>query len=71
MDLFREFRDVFAWSYECLHGFDPSVIQHTIYIKEEAKPVRQRPINLTLEATIRKEVEKLLNAHINFPIKYS
>jgi hypothetical protein len=64
MDLFHEFQDVFAWSYEYLCGFDPSVIQHTIPIKEEAKPVRQRqrPINPALEATIRKEVEKLLNA---------
>jgi hypothetical protein len=73
MDLFREFKDVFAWSYEDLHGFDPSIIQHTILIKEEAKLVRQkqRPINPMLEATIRKEVEKLLNAHIIFPVKYS
>jgi len=34
MDLFCEFRDVFAWSYEDLCGFDPSVIQHVIPIKE-------------------------------------
>jgi hypothetical protein len=54
-----------------LHGFYPSIKQHIIPIKEEAKPVRQRPINLSLEETIGKEVEKLLNAHIIFPIKYS
>jgi hypothetical protein len=73
MDLFCEFKDVFSWSYEDLHGFDPSIIQHAIPIKEEAKPIRkkQRPINPALEATIRKEVEKLLNAHIIFPVKYS
>jgi hypothetical protein len=37
------------------------------------KPVRQRqrPINPALEATIRKEVEKLLKAQIIFPVKYS
>jgi hypothetical protein len=37
------------------------------------KPVRKkkRPINPALEATIRKEVEKLINAHIIFSIKYS
>jgi hypothetical protein len=73
MDLFHEFCDVFAWSYNDLHGFDPSVIQHAIPIKEDARPVRQRqrPINHALEATIRKEVDKLLVAHIIFPVKYS
>jgi hypothetical protein len=73
MYLFREFRDVFSWAYEDLCGFDPSFIQHAILIKEEAKLVRkkQRPINPTLEATIRKEVDKLINAHIIFLVKYS
>jgi hypothetical protein len=40
LDLFREFKDVFSWSYEDLRGFDPSIIQHAILIKEEAKLVR-------------------------------
>jgi hypothetical protein len=69
---FHEFKDVFAWSYEDLCGFDPNIIQHAIPIKEEAKLVRQRqrPINPALEATIRKEVENIINAHIIFPVKY-
>ena len=25
-DLFKEFRDVFAWSYEEMHGIDPSIV---------------------------------------------
>ena len=52
--LLGEFQDVFSWSYEDLHGFDPGLIQHTIPIQEGIKPVRkkQRPINPTLEATI-------------------
>jgi hypothetical protein len=43
-----EFQDVFAWSYEDIHGFDPALIKHVIPIKEGIKPVRkkQRPINL-------------------------
>jgi hypothetical protein len=72
MDMFHEFKDVFAWYYEDLRGFDPNIIQHAIPIKEEEKMVRQRqrPINPALEATIRKEVENLINAHIIFPVKY-
>jgi len=57
--------------YEGLRGFDPSVIQHAIAIKQEAKLVRQRPINPALEETLRNEVEKLLNSHIIFLTKYS
>jgi hypothetical protein len=71
--LLGEFQDVFAWSYEDLRGFDPGLIQHAIPIKEGIKMVRQkqRPINPTLEETIRKESEKLLKVGINFPVKYS
>jgi len=72
MDLFCEFKHVFVCSYEDLCGFNPNIIQHAIHIKEEAKSVRQRKrsINPVLETTIRKEVEKIINAHIIFPIKY-
>jgi hypothetical protein len=72
-ELLREFQDVFSWSYKDLHGFDPALIQHAIPIKEGIKPVRlkQRPINPSLEATIKKELEKLLKVGIIFPFKYS
>jgi hypothetical protein len=72
MDLFCEFKDVFSWLYDDLRGFNPNIIQHAILIKEGTKPVRQRqrPVNPTLKATIRKEVEKLLKAQIIFPVKY-
>jgi hypothetical protein len=70
--LLGEFQYVFAWSYEDLHGFDPGIIQHVIHIKEGIKPVRKKqiPINPTLEATIRKELEKLLKVGIIFSVKY-
>jgi hypothetical protein len=71
--LLGEFQDVFAWSYDDLRGFDPALIQHAIPFKEGIKPVRkkQRPINLALEATIQKELEKLLKNGIIFSVKYS
>jgi hypothetical protein len=71
--LLGEFQDIFAWSYEDLCGFDPALIQDVVPIKEGIKPVRQkqRPINPTLEATIRKELVKLLKVGIIFPVKYS
>jgi hypothetical protein len=41
-ELLHEFQDVFSWSYEDLHGFDPALIQHSIPIKEGIKPIRKK-----------------------------
>jgi len=50
IELFKEFQDVFAWSYEDLKSYDTSVIQHTIPLKEDKKPFKQklRRVNLVL-----------------------
>ena len=63
-DLFKEYRDVFAWSYEEMPGIDPSIVQHEIKTYENAKPVGQRlrPVNPRKAAAIKAEVEKLLRA---------
>jgi hypothetical protein len=37
--LFKEFRDVFAWSYEEMLRIDPSIIVHEIKTYPGAKPV--------------------------------
>jgi hypothetical protein len=42
MTLFKEFRDVFAWSYEEIPGIDPRIVQHEIRTYENVKPVRQK-----------------------------
>lgn len=36
-NLFKEFWDVFAWSYEEMVGIDPSIVQHEIKMYENAK----------------------------------
>ena len=38
-DLFKEFRDVFAWSYEEMPGIDPKIVEHEILTYPDAKPV--------------------------------
>ena len=40
--LFKEFRDVFAWSYEEMPGIDPSIVIHEIKTYPDTKPVRQK-----------------------------
>ena len=59
IDLFKEFRDVFAWSYKEMTSIDPRIVEHEIMTYPNSKPVQQnlRPINPCKEATIKAEVE--------------
>jgi hypothetical protein len=38
--LFRQYKDVFAWSYDELRTYDTSVIEHKIPLKIGIKPFR-------------------------------
>jgi hypothetical protein len=60
--LFKEFHDIFAWSYEEMPGIDPSIVVHEIKTYPGAKPVWQglRPVHPRKSAAIKLEVEKLL-----------
>ena len=40
--LFKEYVDVFAWSYEDLNTYDTGIIQHKIPLKPNVKPFRQK-----------------------------
>ena len=42
MKFFREFKDVFAWTYEDLKTYDTNIIQHIIPLKEDAKPLKHK-----------------------------
>jgi hypothetical protein len=62
--LFKDFRDVFSWSYEEMLGIDPRIVEHEIITYLYAKPIRQciRAINPRKSSAIKAEVEKLLHA---------
>jgi hypothetical protein len=68
--LFKEFRDIFAWSYEEMPGIDPAIVVHEIKTYPGAKPVRQRlrPVHPRKAAAIKLEVEKLLKAGFIYPV---
>jgi hypothetical protein len=68
--LFKEFCDVFTWSYEEMPGIDPSIIVHEIKTYPDAKPVRQklRPVHPKKIAAIKAEVEKLLKSGFIYPV---
>ena len=68
--LFKEFCDIFTWSYEEMLGIDPSIVVHEIKTYPMAKPVRQklRQVHPRKAATIKVEIEKLLKAGFIYPI---
>jgi hypothetical protein len=39
-DLFKEFRNVFSWSYKEMPGIDPRIVEHEIMNYPDSKPVR-------------------------------
>ena len=71
--LLREFRDVFAWSYKDLKGVDPEVCQHTIPMKDDAKPYIQRPYsyNDTFAQKIDDEINRLKEAGFIYEIEHT
>ena len=68
--LFKEFCDVFAWSYEEIPGIDPSTIVHEIKTYLGVKPVQQklRLVHPKKTATIKAEVVKLLKSGFIYPV---
>ena len=72
IELFKEFSNVFAWSYEDLKSYDTEIIQHKIPLKENQKPYRQKscrinPVQLPL---VEKEIKKMYDAGIIVPVRY-
>jgi hypothetical protein len=69
-DLFKEFHDVFSWSYEEMPGIDPKIVEHEITTYPDAKPVRQKlcPFNPKKVVAIKIEVEILLKVSFIYPI---
>ena len=68
----HEYRDVFAWPYKHLKGVDPSICQHTIPLREDAKPSRQCPYiyNETFAKKIKEEIDKLKDVEFIYEIEH-
>ena len=59
IDLVREFRDLFAWSYNN-KNYDKNIIQHAIPLEENVKPHLQklRKVNPKLAPLVKKELRR-------------
>lgn len=71
--LFKEYKDVFSWTYEDLNTFDTSIMQHVIHLEKEANTYQQklRKMHPSLEPLVKKELNKMLDAKIIFPVRHT
>ena len=69
----RDHKQAIGWTLADIKGISPSTCMHRILLEEEAKPVRQpqRRLNPLLMEVVKKEISKLLEAGIIFPISDS
>ena len=73
ISLFKQYKDVFSWTYQELKTYDTSIIKHIVPIKAGVKPYQQplRKMHPKLEPLIQSEVKKLLDARIIFKVRHS
>jgi len=70
--LLREFRDIFAWSYQDIPRLDHNIVQHKLPLKPECPPIKQKLRRMKLEVSlkIKDEAEKQFNAGFLTVAKY-
>lgn len=70
MALFKEYRSIFAWTYEEMPGIDRWIVEHEIRTYPNVKPVRQklRAVNPRKAPAIKAKIEKLLNVGFIYPV---
>ena len=71
--LFKKYKDIFACTYDDLKTYDTIIIQYVILMESNAKPYHQQLRNMhpKLEPSVKKELNKLLDAKIVFLVRYS
>ena len=72
VNLVKEYRDVFAFTYDKLKAYQKDVFSHTIPLKQDIKEVKPflqnlRQVNPKLAPIVKKELEKMLVAGIIAP----
>ena len=69
----KQFSDIFTWIYEDFKAYGRSIIQHTILVKEDENPFRQklRRMIALLFPLIEKEIRKLFDEKIIVSLRFS
>jgi hypothetical protein len=68
--LLQKYSATFAWDYKDMHGIDPSICMHHIYIQYGMKHVHQPQcrMNPVLKDIVKDELQKLLTVGFIYPI---
>jgi len=71
--LLKEYEDMFPRSFQDMNGIAGSLGEMKIELKEGAKPVRKRPyrLNPKYKEKVRKELDRMLDVGIIFPVEES
>ena len=71
--MLKKYKGVIGWAIEDSKGISPTVCMHTILMEDDHKPVVQphRRLNPAMKEVVRKEVVKLLDAGLIYPISDS
>ncbi|CAJ2645795.1 unnamed protein product [Trifolium pratense] len=71
--ILRQYKGAIGWSIEDLKGISPTFCMHKILMEDNHKPViqPQRRLNPAMKEVVRKEVVKLLEAGLIYPISDS
>ena len=69
----RPHRKIIGYTIDDIKGISPSMCMHRIYMEEGFKPSieNQRRLNLNMKEVVKKEIMKLLDAGIIYPISDS
>ncbi|XP_042432711.1 uncharacterized protein LOC122019295 [Zingiber officinale] len=73
LEILRQHKKAIGWTLADIPGISPSICMHRIYLEEDVKPVRQlqRRLNPLILDVVKKEVTRLLQACIIYPISDS
>ncbi|KAK5843518.1 hypothetical protein PVK06_005975 [Gossypium arboreum] len=73
IQVLKSHKEVIGWTIADLKGISPLTCTHKIYLEENTKPRReaQRRLNPNMMEVVKKEIIKLLDADIIFPISDS
>ena len=73
MEVLKENQGAIGWHISDFKGISPTYCMHKIMLEKDYKPIvqPQRRLNLTLKEVVRKEVLKLLEAGMIYPISDS
>ena len=72
-ELFKEFCDIFTWSYKEMPGIDPRIVEHEIKTYPNTKTVQQHlhAVNPRKTPTIKAEIEKLLKVGFIYLVPFT